>query len=75
MAVFKPRAILYLDSLQFGEWSLWGECSHPYCGGGTKTRYRKCIADGENAPRKECKATKQSKSCNEEPCPGWYMLI
>ena len=61
-----------------GGWAYWGEfgeCSAS-CGGGEKTRERSCTHPAPSNGGAECKGdSKESMSCNEEPCPGKYTGI
>ena len=54
----------------FGPWGPWSKCSKK-CGGGVKTRSRKCDHPKPKAGGKPCvgSATEQAK-CNTKACAG-----
>ncbi|XP_076821195.1 uncharacterized protein LOC143467999 [Clavelina lepadiformis] len=52
----------------YAGWEDWGECSTT-CGGGTKTRKRRCVAHKKS---NRCDGTDtQSRPCNTGKCPTW----
>ena len=64
------------DCPSWTEWSPWGDCSTT-CGGGTCTRQRKCkLPNGSIVPGNQCDdgSETETKSCNENRCPGKYQL-
>ena len=55
----------------FGDWS---ECSAE-CDGGTQTRTRQCNDPAPINGGKECEGgDSETKNCNEDPCPGNFVI-
>ena len=61
-----------------GGWSSygnWSKCSAE-CGGGTKTRSRKCDNPEPSFGGKDCEGdTTETKPCNPKPCIGKLLLL
>lgn len=57
----------------WGKWSEWESCSAS-CGGGTRTRFRKCDSPVADYGGSYCVGDdKEVDTCNEQPCCGRYM--
>ena len=54
----------------WGHWMGWTQCS-ANCGGGTRTRVRRCNYPPPSHGGKLCPGSEtKEEPCNEEPCPG-----
>ena len=78
MTYLKCEKILLVDG-GYGEWGQYSDCSKS-CGGGTKTRARRCDNPVPAFGGKDCEslgATKESAQCNTHECPGknFFMII
>ena len=66
---FKKEIVLIVDGV-FSNWSSYGSCSKT-CGGGTQTRQRQCNNPTPANGGRNCDgAFNESRSCNNELCPG-----
>lgn len=54
---------------RFSDWTMWSQCSLS-CGGGLKTRLRRCDNPLPQYGGKQCIGTNEDfSSCNSQPCP------